>query len=113
MGRNRLSPHYLYVMDYLSSMSTKAKFLSGFIVLLTTAVAWLNKKLWVPSRAYDRESNSVGREYDAWTEDGILEHYWGEHIHLGWYNEAEMSAGYKKKDFIQAKYDFIDEMMKW
>jgi len=55
----------------------------------------------------------VAREYDAWTQDGILEYYWGEHIHLGYYNEEEMEAGYKKKDFIQAKYDFIDEMMKF
>ena len=63
-----------------------------------------------PSRTYSEDS--VAREYDAWTSDGILEYYWGEHIHLGYYNEVEMEAGYKKKDFIQAKYDFIDEMMK-
>jgi MPBQ/MSBQ methyltransferase len=63
-----------------------------------------------PSRKY--EDGSVAREYDAWTQDGILEYYWGEHIHLGYYNEEEMAAGYKKKNFIQAKYDFIDEMMK-
>ena len=64
-----------------------------------------------PSRAYN--ADSVAREYDAWTSDGILEYYWGEHIHLGYYDEDEMAAGYKKKDFIQAKYDFIDEMMKF
>jgi MPBQ/MSBQ methyltransferase len=64
-----------------------------------------------PSRTYS--ADSVAREYDAWTSDGILEYYWGEHIHLGYYDESEMSAGYKKKDFIQAKYDFIDEMMKF
>jgi MPBQ/MSBQ methyltransferase len=63
-----------------------------------------------PSRTY--EDGSVAREYDAWTQDGILEYYWGEHIHLGYYNKEEMAAGYKKKNFIQAKYDFIDEMMK-
>jgi len=63
-----------------------------------------------PSRTYSEDS--VAREYDAWTQDGILEYYWGEHIHLGYYNEEEMAVGYKKKDFIQAKYDFIDEMMK-
>ena len=64
-----------------------------------------------PSRTYS--ADSVAREYDAWTSDGILEYYWGEHIHLGYYDEAEMAAGYKNKDFIQAKYDFIDEMMKF
>lgn len=63
-----------------------------------------------PSRKY--EEGSVAREYDAWTRDGILEYYWGEHIHLGYYNKEEMEKGYKKKNFIQAKYDFVDEMMK-
>ena len=28
-----------------------------------------------PSRKY--EDGSVAREYDAWTQDGILEYYWG------------------------------------
>merc|ERR1712232_1389766 len=55
---------------------------------------------------------TVAKEYDAWTQDGILEYYWGEHIHLGYYTKEEMEAGYKKKNFIQAKYDFVDEMMK-
>lgn len=63
-----------------------------------------------PSRKY--EEGSVAREYDAWTQDGILEYYWGEHIHLGYYTKEEMEAGYKKKNFIEAKYDFVDEMMK-
>ena len=56
---------------------------------------------------------SVASEYDAWTQDGILEYYWGEHIHLGYYNKEEMVKGYKKKNFIQAKYDFTEEMMKF
>jgi len=76
----------------------------------------LNKVLWIPSRAYDREANSVGREHDAWEEEGILEHYWGEHIHLGYYtNDVIRSSDVfpPKKNFIQAKYDFIDEMLKF
>ena len=77
-------------------------------VVGTAAIKFVLDK---PSRAYSEDS--VAREYDAWTQDGILEYYWGEHIHLGYYNEEEMEAGYKKKDFIQAKYDFIDEMMKF
>ena len=69
-----------------------------------------------PSRTYSNATineNTVAQEYDAWADDGILEYYWGEHIHLGYYSEEEMKRGYKKKDFIQAKYDFIDEMMKF
>lgn len=81
-------------------------------VVAATAVGAIGVKTILdrPSRKY--EEGSVAREYDAWTQDGILEYYWGEHIHLGYYNEEEMEAGYKKKDFIQAKYDFVDEMMK-
>ena len=34
----------------------------------------------------------MGREYDAWTSEGILEYYWGEHIYLGYYGEDERRA---------------------
>jgi MPBQ/MSBQ methyltransferase len=68
------------------------------------------------SRPYEGgllEGNSVGSAYDEWTAEGILEYYWGEHIHLGYYTEEERARGYLKKDFIQAKYDFVDRMMEW
>ena len=51
---------------------------------------------------------------DAWTQDGILEYYWGEHIHLGYYSDEDMAKGFRswrKKDFKQAKFDFTDKMM--
>ena len=32
-----------------------------------------------------QSSDSVANSYDEWTDDGILEFYWGEHIHLGHY----------------------------
>jgi len=62
------------------------------------------------SRPYDA---NVGDEYDSWTNDGVLEYYWGEHIHLGYYSDAELQRGWRKKDFKEAKYDFIEEMLKW
>jgi len=80
------------------------------VVAASVATAGIKFVLDRPSRKY--QDGSVAKEYDAWTQDGILEYYWGEHIHLGYYNEEEMKAGYKKKNFIQAKYDFVDEMMK-
>uniref|UniRef100_A0A7S3ZAY1 Methyltransferase domain-containing protein n=1 Tax=Lotharella globosa TaxID=91324 RepID=A0A7S3ZAY1_9EUKA len=64
------------------------------------------------SRKYETGS-TVANEYDAWTDDGILEHYWGEHIHLGYYTPEEQAKGYKKKNFIGAKFDFIDRMVEW
>ncbi|KAJ9524513.1 hypothetical protein QJQ45_019589 [Haematococcus lacustris] len=84
---------------------------------LAAAAAGLGLATYGAVRAFDKGSRayvapgSVGQEYDAWTEEGVLEYYWGEHIHLGTYSEAERAAGYTKKDFKQAKYDFIDEML--
>jgi MPBQ/MSBQ methyltransferase len=77
-----------------------------------------------PSRAYvtgpDGASvGTVGEEYDAWTEEGILEYYWGEHIHLGYYTDEDMAkgagtlVGCNVKDFIEAKFDFVDKMLEW
>jgi hypothetical protein len=80
-------------------------------LLISAILLWFRKIIWKPSRSYNKEKNTVGKEYDAWTSEGILEYYWGEHIHLGYYTENERIAGYKKKNFIQAKYDFIDKML--
>merc|ERR1719201_782190 len=74
----------------------------------------LKKILDKPSRPYTEDS--VKDEYDAWTQDGILEYYWGEHIHLGYYNPTDMEKGFRtwrKKDFKQAKFDFTDKMMEF
>jgi MPBQ/MSBQ methyltransferase len=55
-----------------------------------------------------RSKDSVANSYDQWTLDGILEFYWGEHIHLGYYGNPP-----QRKDFIQAKVDFVHEMVRW
>ncbi|MFE4106854.1 methyltransferase domain-containing protein [Almyronema epifaneia] len=69
--------------------------LLGFIVYLASA------------RRY-QSAASVANAYDEWTEDGILEFYWGDHIHLGHYGSPP-----HHKDFIQAKADFVHEMARW
>ena len=53
--------------------------------LATGALQFFNRA----SRPYKatESANSVATEYDAWTADGVLEYYWGHHIHLGYYNE--------------------------
>ncbi|MDJ0723853.1 MAG: methyltransferase domain-containing protein [Prochloraceae cyanobacterium] len=61
----------------------------------------------ITARRY-QSSDSVANAYDQWTEDGILEYYWGEHIHLGHYGSPP-----KRKDFIGAKIDFVHEMVSW
>lgn len=55
-----------------------------------------------------QSSDSVADSYDDWTSDGILEFYWGEHIHLGHYGSPP-----HRKDFIAAKHDFVHEMVRW
>jgi MPBQ/MSBQ methyltransferase len=55
-----------------------------------------------------QSSASVAQSYDEWTQDGILEFYWGEHIHLGHYGSPP-----RRKDFLQAKHDFVHEMVRW
>ncbi|MEC4893164.1 MAG: methyltransferase domain-containing protein [Oscillatoria sp. PMC 1051.18] len=61
----------------------------------------------VTSRRY-QSAESVANSYDRWTEDGILEFYWGEHIHLGHYGSPP-----QRKDFLAAKADFVREMVHW
>ena len=62
---------------------------------------------FLSTRPY-QSPESVAQSYDQWTKDGILEFYWGEHIHLGYYGSPP-----QKKDFLKAKSDFVHEMVHW
>jgi MPBQ/MSBQ methyltransferase len=76
----------------------------GFLfLLLATAIALY----LITARRY-QSSSTVASSYDQWTEDGILEFYWGEHIHLGHYGTPP-----RRKDFLTAKSDFVHEMVRW
>lgn len=81
-----------------------------FLILVAAAVALvlvgLALYLLFP-RKYE-SARSVAESYDDWTNDGILEFYWGEHIHLGHYGSPP-----RPKDFRQAKADFVHEMVRW
>lgn len=61
----------------------------------------------ISARRY-QSANSVANSYDQWTQDGILEFYWGDHIHLGHYGSPS-----QRKDFLTAKSDFVHEMVRW
>lgn len=76
----------------------------GLLVLLL--VAGIGVYL-ATARRY-QSADSVANAYDQWTEDGILEFYWGEHIHLGHYGSPP-----RRKDFLVAKADFVHEMVRW
>ncbi|MGY6529385.1 MAG: methyltransferase domain-containing protein [Cyanobacterium sp.] len=79
-------------------------YILGAIALLTVVgiVIYL-----VTPRSFE-SPDTVANSYDEWTDDGILEFYWGEHIHLGHYGSPP-----RKKDFLEAKADFVHEMVKW
>lgn len=61
----------------------------------------------ITARKY-QSSDSVANAYDEWTNDGILEYYWGEHIHLGHYGSPP-----QRRDFLEAKAEFVREMARW
>jgi len=77
-----------------------------FKVLLALSAAAIALYLLTPRR-YE-SGDSVATSYDEWTEDGILEFYWGEHIHLGHYGSPP-----RKTDFLKAKANFVHEMARW
>jgi len=83
--------------------------ISFFTVLfLFGAVAFfMRSRLRVPSRHYEGPE-SVSNVYDDWTNNHWLEFYWGEHLHAGYYGNPPV-----KKDFIAAKVDYIDKLIKW
>jgi MPBQ/MSBQ methyltransferase len=81
-------------------------FLTGLGLILGVLTIGIAVYL-LTARPY-QSSNSVATSYDEWTEDGILEFYWGEHIHLGHYGSPP-----QQKDFLTAKSDFVHEMVRW
>jgi MPBQ/MSBQ methyltransferase len=81
--------------------------LSFAIGALLALVAIATAVYLMSARKY-QSSDSVANAYDTWTEDGILEYYWGEHIHLGHYGSPP-----QRKDFREAKADFVHEMASW
>lgn len=81
-------------------------FLSSLGISVTVLITGIIIYLLTPRRY--QSSDSVANSYDEWTQDGILEFYWGEHIHLGYYGSPPQA-----KNFLQAKVDFVDEMAHW
>ncbi|CAE7384965.1 unnamed protein product, partial [Symbiodinium sp. CCMP2456] len=95
--------------------------------LLKVLASRIHSWFETPKRPYG--DGSVGSAYDDWTREGVLEHYWGEHIHMGSYTPMEKQSGYRKKDpfflalfratfgrlknFKEAKIDFTNEMIDW
>lgn len=60
-----------------------------------------------PSRRYAGPA-SIASVYDSWTADQKMKFYWGNHLHAGFYGHPP-----EHKDFVHAKFDMIDEMVRW
>jgi MPBQ/MSBQ methyltransferase len=80
----------------------------SLILGLLIALPIIGVVLYLMTPRRYQSSDSVANSYDEWTEDGILEFYWGEHIHLGHYGSPP-----RRKDFLIAKSDFVHEMVRW
>ncbi|MDB9312327.1 methyltransferase domain-containing protein [Spirulina sp. CS-785/01] len=80
----------------------------GIILGVLLVLVVLAITLYLLSARKYQSTDTVANSYDEWTEDGILEFYWGEHIHLGHYGSPP-----HKKDFLTAKTDFVHEMVRW
>ena len=80
----------------------------AYATALIVALAAISTGLYFFSARKYEASHSVANAYDDWTDDGILEFYWGDHIHLGHYGNPP-----RRKDFRQSKVDFVHEMVRW
>ncbi len=80
----------------------------SFALAILLALPIVGIALYLVSARRYQSSDSVATSYDQWTEDGILEFYWGEHIHLGYYGSPP-----QRRDFLAAKADFVHEMVRW
>ncbi|MBX3350858.1 MAG: methyltransferase domain-containing protein [Nitrospira sp.] len=77
-------------------------------IVLLLVLLLIGVVLYVRASRKYQSADSVATSYDDWTNDGILEFYWGEHIHLGHYGSPP-----RNKDFLHAKSDFVHEMVRW
>lgn len=74
--------------------------LGGFFLLISTGII-----IYILTPRRYQSSESVANSYDEWTEDGILEFYWGEHIHLGHYGlPTEKKTFYRQKRILSMKW---------
>jgi MPBQ/MSBQ methyltransferase len=88
----------MHMIGILSGILAFALLLTGTFIVL---------RLRKPSRRYTGPT-SVSSVYDAWTADQKMKFYWGNHLHAGFYGQPP-----ERKDFVRAKFDMIDEMVRW
>ena len=74
----------------LSPLAVSLALVVGGVFATYTAYYVLRKK---PTTSKNYKAN-ISHAYDTWSTDGVLEHFWGEHIHHGYYglDEADKKA---------------------
>nr|YP_002049193.1 probable sterol-C-methyltransferase [Paulinella chromatophora]ACB42983.1 probable sterol-C-methyltransferase [Paulinella chromatophora] len=89
-------------MSYLIMVELSiAAILIGSLTIILLTLVKFNKRHY-------KDSRSVANAYDDWTEDKLLEHLWGEHVHLGYYKSR-----IGKDNFRVAKEVFVHELVYW
>ena len=84
----------------------------GFIIWIINLIA---KRINLKGKREYKNEITVAESYDDWTNDGIVEELWGEHIHLGYY-PSDLLDGKSLKDkydFKKAKEDIISVVFNW
>ena len=79
-----------------------------FYIIFIPSFCILTLVIWSQLDRKYQSNTTVANAYDVWTNDGILEKLWGEHVHLGFYQ-----ASRKKRDFRAAKVDFVHQLVEW
>lgn len=67
------------------------------LVIIVGALVLLGLALYLLFPRKYESARSVAESYDDWTNDGILEFYWGEHIHLGHYGSPPVVRTFAKQ----------------
>ncbi|KGG13533.1 MULTISPECIES: methyltransferase domain-containing protein [Prochlorococcus] len=79
-----------------------------FSLILLLLIILLIFLLWNKTNRKYKSKESVSKAYDSWTNDQLLEKLWGDHIHLGYYNQKPHQTS-----FQQAKVEFVHQLVRW
>ena len=98
----------LYYMSLVEPHFDSAHFLRIIGTVAGLAGAHSMRKVDYQNRHYT-DASSIQAQYNDWTSEGILEYYWGAHIHHGYYDNKQRHA-MPNSDFKSAKIRLLHEL---